>query len=58
MASNGDFDPSQLSAEQQAALEGTGALETLCRVLGSADHIVATLKDWSNEEVWFLLTFA
>ena len=37
--------------EQLAALEGTGAFEVLCRVLGSSDHIVSTLKDWSNEEV-------
>lgn len=40
-----------VSKEQLAALEGTGAFETLCRVLGSSDHIVSTLKDWSNEEV-------
>lgn len=40
-----------VTREQAAALEGTGAFETLCKVLGSADHIVATLKDWSNEEV-------
>ena len=39
------------SKEQLAALEGTGGLESLCKVLGSADHIVNTLKDWSNEEV-------
>lgn len=41
--------------EQIAALEGTGALETLCRVYGSADHIANTLKDWSNEEVSYNL---
>jgi hypothetical protein len=40
-----------VTKEQLAALEGTGALETLCKVYGSADHIVNTLKDWSNEEV-------
>lgn len=40
-----------VTREQTAALEGTGAFETLCKVLGSADHIVTTLKDWSNEEV-------
>ncbi|KAK3985894.1 RINT1-like protein [Cladorrhinum sp. PSN332] len=39
-----------VTKEQLAALEGTGALETLCKVYGSADHIVNTLKDWSNEE--------
>lgn len=40
-----------VTREQAAALEGTGAFETLCKVLGSSDHVVATLKDWSNEEV-------
>ncbi|KAI0127835.1 TIP-1 family-domain-containing protein [Xylariales sp. AK1849] len=38
-----------VSKEQLAALEGTGALETLCKVLGSSDHIVNTLKTWGNE---------
>jgi len=37
--------------EDLAILEGTGAFEVLCKVIGSADHIVNTLKDWSNEEV-------
>jgi hypothetical protein len=40
-----------VTKEQLAALEGTGALETLCKVYGSADHVVNTLRDWSNEEV-------
>jgi hypothetical protein len=40
-----------VTKEQLTALEGTGALETLCKVFGSADHIVNTLRDWSNEEV-------
>lgn len=40
-----------VSKEQQAALEGTGSFETLCKVFGSADHIVTTLSDWSNEAV-------
>ncbi|KAH7362080.1 RINT-1 family protein [Plectosphaerella cucumerina] len=44
-----------VTKEQQAALEGTGALETLCKVLGSADHVVTTLKDWSNEEFFVTL---
>ncbi|TLD29102.1 hypothetical protein PspLS_03343 [Pyricularia sp. CBS 133598] len=38
------------TAEQLASLEGTGALETLCKVYGSADHIANALEDWSNEE--------
>jgi RAD50-interacting protein 1 len=41
--------------EQLAALEGTGALETLCKVFGSADHVVATLRDWGNEEFFVTL---
>ena len=40
-----------VTKEQLAALDGTGAFEVLCRVLGSSDHVVSTLKDWSNEEV-------
>ncbi|KAK3317862.1 TIP-1 family-domain-containing protein [Cercophora scortea] len=44
-----------VTKEQLAALEGTGALETLCKVLGSADHIVNTLNDWSNEEFFVTL---
>ncbi|KAI1324511.1 RINT-1 family protein, partial [Xylariaceae sp. FL0255] len=44
-----------VTKEQVAALEGTGAFETLCKVLGSSDHIVATLKFWSNEEFFVIL---
>ncbi|KAK0611526.1 TIP-1 family-domain-containing protein [Immersiella caudata] len=44
-----------VTKEQLAALEGTGALETLCKVYGSADHVVNTLKDWSNEEFFITL---
>lgn len=44
-----------VTREQQAALDGTGALETLCKVYGSADHVVSTLKDWSNEEFFVTL---
>ena len=47
-----------VTKEQLAALEGTGALETLCKVYSSADHIVNTLKDWSNEEVRAGLPFS
>ncbi|KAF4979514.1 hypothetical protein FZEAL_4282 [Fusarium zealandicum] len=41
--------------EELAVLEGTGALEVLCKVIGSADHVVNTLKDWSNEEFFVSL---
>ncbi|XXH01360.1 hypothetical protein Hte_007718 [Hypoxylon texense] len=44
-----------VTKEQAAALEGTGAFESLCKVLGSSDHIIATLKDWSNEEFFVTL---
>jgi hypothetical protein len=40
-----------VSKEQMAVLEGTGALETLCKVIGSSDHVVNTLADWGNEDV-------
>lgn len=40
-----------ITKEQQAALEGTGGLESLCKVYGSADHIITTLQDWSSELV-------
>ncbi|KAH7154929.1 TIP-1 family-domain-containing protein [Dactylonectria estremocensis] len=40
-----------VTKEDLAALEGTGAFETLVKVIGSADHVVNTLRDWSNEEV-------
>ncbi|KAK4218421.1 RINT1-like protein [Rhypophila decipiens] len=41
--------------EQLAALEGTGTLETLCKVYGSADHIANALKEWNNEEFFVTL---
>lgn len=39
------------SKDQLAALEGTGAFETLCKVIGSSDHIANILTEWSDEEV-------
>ncbi|KAK6206746.1 RINT-1 family protein [Colletotrichum tabaci] len=44
-----------VTKEQLAALEGTGSLESLCKVYGSADHIVNTLKEWGNEEFFVVL---
>ncbi|KAK5995681.1 RAD50-interacting 1-like protein [Cladobotryum mycophilum] len=44
-----------VTKEQQVALEGTGALETLCKVIGSADHIANTLMEWGDEEVFVVL---
>ncbi|KAK2590831.1 hypothetical protein QQS21_011495 [Conoideocrella luteorostrata] len=41
--------------EQMAALEGTGALETLCKVVGSSDHIANVLTEWSDEEFFVAL---
>ncbi|CAN8105034.1 unnamed protein product [Discula destructiva] len=40
------------SKEQLAALEGTGAFETLCKVLSSSDYVINALKDWGNEEIF------
>lgn len=40
-----------VTSEQIAALEGTGALETLSKVIGSSDYVVNTLKDWDDEDV-------
>lgn len=40
-----------VTKEQQAALEGLGGLESLCKVYGSAEHLISMLKEWSNEEV-------
>ncbi|TPX18210.1 uncharacterized protein E0L32_002719 [Thyridium curvatum] len=44
-----------VSKEQAAALEGVGTFETLCKVFGSADHVVNCLRDWSNEEFFVSL---
>jgi RAD50-interacting protein 1 len=40
-----------VSKEQQAALEGVGGLERLCKVFGSAEYFITVLKDWSNDVV-------
>lgn len=40
-----------ITKEQEAALQGVGKLETLCKVFGSAEHLISMMKDWSNEEV-------
>jgi hypothetical protein len=40
-----------VTKEEQAALEGTGALESLCKVYGSAEYVIATLETWGNETV-------
>ncbi|KAL7951528.1 TIP-1 family domain-containing protein [Trichoderma barbatum] len=44
-----------VTKEQLVALEGTGALETLCKVIGSADHITNTLTEWGDEEFFVIL---
>ncbi|OAQ66528.1 RINT-1 family protein [Pochonia chlamydosporia 170] len=43
------------SKDQLAALEGTGAFETLCKVIGSSDHIANILTEWSDEEFFVVL---
>lgn len=39
-----------ITKEQEAALQGIGRFETLCKVFGSAEHLISMMKDWSNEE--------
>jgi hypothetical protein len=34
-----------------AEVEGVAGLESLCKVYGSAEHIINTLNEWSNDEV-------
>ncbi|KAG9231031.1 RINT-1 family protein-like protein [Amylocarpus encephaloides] len=45
-----------ISKEEQAKFEGVSGLEKLCRIFGSADHVVVTLHEWSNDpffvELW------
>ncbi|KAG5913810.1 hypothetical protein E4U42_000872 [Claviceps africana] len=41
--------------EQLAALEGTGSLETLCKVIGSADHLANVLTEWGDETFFIVL---
>jgi hypothetical protein len=40
-----------VTKEQSAALEGIRGLESLCKVFGSAEHLISMLNEWSNEEV-------
>ena len=40
-----------VSKEMMAEVEGVVGLESLCKVYGSAEHIIATLNEWSNDEV-------
>jgi hypothetical protein len=40
-----------ISKEEQAKLEGLGGLESLCKVYGSADHVISMLREWGNDEV-------
>ena len=42
------------SKKQLAALEGTGAFDSLCKVLGSSDYVARTLEAWAMDEVCFL----
>jgi RAD50-interacting protein 1 len=45
-----------VTKEQQAALEGTGGLESLCKVYGSAEHIISALHGWSDNIVSNIIT--
>lgn len=37
--------------QQQAALQGVGKFETLCKVFGNAEHLISAMKQWSNQDV-------
>lgn len=38
-----------VTKEQQQQVQGTGGLESLCKVFGSAEHVITTLHEWSND---------
>lgn len=40
-----------ISKEDQAKLEGTGGIVSLCKVYGSADHVILELEEHSNSAV-------
>lgn len=40
-----------VTRDQLASYEGVAGLERLCKVYGSAGHLIIMLKEWSNEEV-------
>ena len=40
-----------VSKEMMAEVEGVAGLESLCKVYGSAEHIISDLNEWSNDEV-------
>ena len=46
-----------VSKEMMAEVEGVAGLESLCKVYGSAEHIITTLNEWSNDEVSQTPTF-
>jgi hypothetical protein len=40
-----------ISKEQQAELWGIRGIKSLCKVYGSADFMINTLREWSDSEV-------
>ena len=40
-----------VTKEQQAEVAGVGGLDSLCKVYGSAEHVIDILKEWSNQNV-------
>ncbi|TAQ87617.1 hypothetical protein B7494_g4067 [Chlorociboria aeruginascens] len=39
-----------ITKEEREKLEGIGGLESLCKVFGSADHVISTLQGYTYEE--------
>ncbi|RDW63962.1 hypothetical protein BP5796_10464 [Coleophoma crateriformis] len=44
-----------ITKEQEAELSGLGGLQSLCKVFGSADYVVAALEELNNEEFFITL---
>lgn len=44
-----------VTREELEELRGIKGLDKLCRVFGSANHLISMLKDWTNEEFFIIL---
>lgn len=42
-----------ISKWEELDLKGIGGIKRLCKVYGSADFIISTMQEWSNDEVCF-----
>ncbi|KAI1003425.1 hypothetical protein K3495_g4775 [Podosphaera aphanis] len=44
-----------VTKEEVEELQGIKGLERLCRVFCSSEHLISTLKDWTNDEFFIML---